>query len=65
MPYDLSALWDKDSLITYATPLGEALRESDSPEENASFLVRWAAKLFGEWATWMKQILPGCTVSYK
>ena len=22
MPYDLGALWDRDSIITYATPLG-------------------------------------------
>ena len=53
MPYDMASLWDKDSIITYATELGEQLRESDSLEENASFLVRWAAELFGEWATWL------------
>ena len=65
MPYDMGALWDKDSIITYATELGEKLRESDSLEENASFLVRWAAELFGEWATWLQQIMPGVTTSYK
>jgi len=65
MPYDLGALWDRDSIITYATPLGRKLRESDSIEENASFLVRWAAELFGEWATWLQQIMPGVMTSYK
>ena len=54
MPYDMGTLWDKDSIITYATELGTKLRESDSLEENASFLVRWAAELFGEWATWLQ-----------
>ena len=66
MPYGLEKLWDKDSVITYATPLGAKLRENkESTEENAAFLVRWAAELFGEWATWLSQLLPGCKVSYK
>ena len=53
MPYDLDSLSKKVSSIIYYTSQGRDLRESYSLEENAVFLVRWAAELFGEWAPWM------------
>jgi len=34
-------------------------------EENAAFLVRWAAELYSEWATWMKNLFPGISAGYK
>ena len=65
MPCDLECLWNRKSIFTYATSEGKKLKKSTSTEENASFVVRWAAELYGDWATWLHQILPGCTVSYK
>ena len=65
MAYGLRALWNKESSITYANTEASNLRESDSVEESASFLVRWAAELFGGWASWMRHKLPGCQVSAK
>ena len=34
-------------------------------EQHATFLVRWAEELFAEWATWIKQAVPGCEFTYK
>jgi len=65
MSNDLGNLWNKLSLFIYNSPEGKELRNSESVEENAQFLVKWAAELFGDWAAWMNQILPGCVVSYK
>ena len=65
MPYGLKSLWDKKSSITYSALESKLLRKSTSLEENAAFLVRWAAELYGGWATWMKFTLPGCKTSYK
>jgi len=27
--------------------------------------VKWAAEVYGSWATWLQHLLPGCKVSYK
>ena len=62
MPYGLKSLWNTGSSITYSCA---EIRESSSIEESASFLVRWAAELFGGWASWMRHNLPGVKVSYK
>ena len=61
MTATLEDLRDKHSLITYAEAAG--YRTSGSAEENASFIVRWASELFGEWATWLNFILPNSRVS--
>jgi len=65
MPYNLydDNLWNKGSIISYTN--GKDLRDSDSLEENASFIVRWASEIYGEWATWIKKILPGCSCGFK
>jgi len=39
--------------------------EYSSIAENAIFLVRWAAELFVDWATWINFVIPGCDISYK
>ena len=65
MPYGLSALWNKKSSITYSATEGKQLRESSSLEENAAFLVRWAAELYADWSTWMTHKLPGCVTAFK
>ena len=46
MPYGLKSLWDKKSSITYSAVESKLLRKSSSVEENAAFLVRWAAELY-------------------
>jgi len=65
MPYNLQDdnLWNKGSVITYNNR--SDLRDSESLETNALFLVKWASELYGEWATWIKKFLPGCVCSYK
>jgi len=60
MTEDLSTLWNRESSITYSAEEGYELRNSTSLEENSSFLVRWGAELYAEWATWMVHMLPGC-----
>jgi len=65
MPYGLKSLWDKKSSITYSCTQSKLLRKSYSVEENAAFLVRWAAELYSGWATWMKFTIPGCLTCYK
>jgi len=65
MPYGLDKLWNTEDSIIYSTAEGKGLRLSQSIEENASFLARWAGEVFGEWATWMRHVLPGCTVGFK
>jgi len=59
MSNNLESLLDNDLAVAYATNEGQILRNSESLEENASFLARWAAELFGEWAAWMRHVLPG------
>jgi len=39
---------------SYDSPEGKALRNDESIEEDASFLVKWASELFGEWGTWLQ-----------
>ena len=56
---NIGDLWDRASVITYSTKRGAQLRDSDSLEENASFLVRWASEMFGEWSTWLQWKIPG------
>ena len=58
MPYGLDGVWDKNSVITYL--IGRQLRLSDSLEEVAQALIKWANELYPEWATWMKLTLPDC-----
>jgi len=65
MPSEEIVLWDRHSLNSYATAKGKELRQSNSIEENASFLVRCAEELFPEFATWMVSILPDCKPNYK
>jgi len=65
MEYGLESLWNKGSSIIYSAPKCKKLRDSQSLEENGSFLVRWAGELFAGWATWMQHILPGCKVGHK
>ena len=56
-------MWDKSCVIAYSN--GQKMLQSNSLEEVASFLVRWAAELFSDWATWMQYNFHGCVVSYK
>jgi len=65
MPYGLLDLANNKSSIVFSSPLGEKLRSGSSVEEQASFLVQWAAELYSDWATWMNYILPGCKTSYR
>jgi len=65
MPYDLDNLPNKTSSVIFYTKEGRDLRESQSLQENAVFLVRWAEEIFGDWAPWMQHLLPTCKVSYK
>lgn len=62
---DLSDLQDNMSSITYISYEGRMLRESDSLDEKAKFLVSWASEIFPQWGTWMQVTLPGSKVSIK
>ena len=55
MPYDLNSpeLYNRYSALTCETHEGKILRLSDCLEENASYLVRYGAELYGDWSTWM------------
>jgi len=46
MPYGLEDLWDRDSIAAYTSERGTMLRASESLEENATFVVRWASELY-------------------
>jgi len=61
MPYDLNSdkLALRISSITFSSEESTKLRKSKSIEENAAFLVRWAAELYSDWATWIKHIFFG------
>ena len=65
LPRDLEDLWDRGSLLTYTSEEGKKLRESNSVEENAQFLVRWAKEVFNNWNTWLNFVLPDCKANYK
>jgi len=52
MPYGLDSLWDKNNVITYVT--GRAFRISESYEEIAFLLVKWANELYPEWGSWIR-----------
>ena len=65
MPYGLSQLRKRDDSLQFTSSLGKWRRESQSLEENAAFLVRWAEEIFANWATWMKKMIPKCRPSYK
>jgi len=60
MPYGLDGLWNKESVVAFQRT---GLRQPESLEEAAVFLVRWATELFSDWATWMLHMLPDCSVS--
>ena len=62
---NIGELWDRASVITYSAERGQTLRVSDSLEENASFLVRWASEMFGEWSTWLQYKIPGVKTGFK
>ena len=51
--------------MTCASEEGKKLMESASLLENAAFLNRWAAEVYGEWSTWMSHTFPGCRVGHK
>ena len=38
---------------------------SQSLEENACFLVRWASELYGEWAHWLRDLIQDIKSGYK
>jgi len=67
MPYDLNSdkLALRISSITFSSEESTKLRKSKSIEENAAFLVRWAAELYSEWATWIKHLFPDINAGYK
>ena len=65
MPYGLDQLWNNKASATFAVDGGKALRDTGQcVEALASFVVRWAAELYSEWATWIKYLLPGVSASY-
>jgi len=62
MPYDLEGLENRFQCIKYASTEGRMLRKSEVVEEQVSFLVKWSTELYGEWATWLMSLIPGCKV---
>jgi len=64
MPYDLEGLQNTKLSMVHASSDGDLFRKSWIIEKNASFLVMWAAELFGDWGTFMAHILPGCKAEY-
>jgi len=65
IPHGLEGLTKKDTLIAFATSDGKELSDAAPVEEVASFLVRWAAELYNDWAAWMAYVLPDCKFSYE